>query len=339
MIPPLTATQENRYDSPPNSPPTGTPTYPTSPRKPLAEVNGEPEYKKTRGDLPLPNFGKLASSSSSTIQLAPIPTPATSGMKKFTSPTFTPPSTPVKKRTSESLGGFKNLAFTVSCTRQQQYTRTPGNIVDFTISAIPGAKGQHSQAYTISSARNLFSGYQNDQLLFKAYQQEVVLNARKNVEMFARNSLKQYGQLLAIQFPIARILNVKTIFRDGYFLVEKIPHPFEISWDENTPIVSLDEETKLRLFQVKVMFASAFDQKIAVDLSADNVRVDNQGRVVLIDFMEEDETNPFSTNPFGPLVAKCLLTFSRGNSEIEAFLDPRISDRLETDKDTSTESK
>ncbi|HEV8051778.1 MAG TPA: hypothetical protein VGP47_04725 [Parachlamydiaceae bacterium] len=219
-----------------------------------------------------------------------------------------------KKRINPNSFAYKAMDLT---TKDVFEYSTENQVNTFQIKPTVLGKGCYCEVFEIASSDfELVPGFSNEQILFKRYHKEVIEKRRENVEKFINNSLDQYNLLTKDNFPIAKIFNATTAKVDAFFLVERIPHEFKINWNKDTAIESLDEISLSCLKQVKWMFQYSFDNNIKMDLSNDNVRLNDDGKIILIDFMEENQ------GKFREVAEKHIETFARGNENIKTYLRP-----------------
>lgn len=222
------------------------------------------------------------------------------------------PDTPFKKITKprETPGVVGNILRVLDNLGSSLKTQS-GTGVYFELGKCIG-NGDHSNVYQVSGNLPIFEGYANEELLVKCYQRKLIdKNTIRQIESFVVTALTQYVELLTINFPVAKILNAATIKDDGFFVVENIPYAFNIP--DELDLDNLPEDHPMT--QVKTMFQIAFDQKIGLDLSRDNVRIKADGTVVLTDFIECSEE-------FELILFKLLKTFSQNSREIFDYLKP-----------------
>ena len=153
------------------------------------------------------------------------------------------------------------------------------------VTPIEGAKGQHSQIFAIDEGQiPLYDGVENAQLVFKTFHLErakVSDRPEREVFDFIKNSLTQYRALRNEQFPTAEIYNSETVLQDGGYIVQKVT-PLLNSERVNDPEV---HQAVLELF----LRAGNRPDSIAVDLSPGNVGFNEDGKLILFDYMEYDE--------------------------------------------------
>lgn len=238
----------------------------------------------------------------------------------FSSQVSAPHEAPSKKRPINP-GSFAYKA--LQLTKEKIFAFKCGDrTVEFQIGAELIGKGCYSEVYVIaSSTGELVPKVANDRILFKRYHKDIIERRREVVEKFVDGTLEQYNFLSeeyldGKPFPMAKIFNAQTAKRDGYFLVEKVP--FEFNDDKD---IDMKNKTTLdRLSQVKKMFQYAFDKGLkgvrSLDLTRQNVRINEEGKVVLIDYMEENQ------GKFVNLIEKHIETFAQGNEKIREYLLP-----------------
>jgi hypothetical protein len=199
------------------------------------------------------------------------------------------PPTPQKQR---KLCPFATRIMEVA--KKSEHTiQTKEGLVNFTLKAKPMGTGTYSNVYEILSEEPLFSKYRNDELVVKFFQPEVIARDNCSIEGYFDHTLKQYNELRAIGFPCAKIMNAETAKVDGFFIVKKIPNPFQIDFDPAAKIDELDEKTKNHLDQIKAGFEIAIKNNICVDYKKDNVGITYEepnnpyGEVVLFDYREK----------------------------------------------------
>ncbi len=188
----------------------------------------------------------------------------------------------------------------VSRTFNHSFQRSDGTTCNFTRSAEAFAKGKHSFVYDIKPDQEpLFPGVENQNIVFKRYQEKEVYSAGK-LRSFLTNQMTQYNALQEIKFPVAKILNKPE--DDMFFLFEKIPGELTNTWRDKTIEMletseSQEDQISLnRLTQIQTMFKIARANLLDLDLKIDNVRITLDNRVILIDLMEQpDNPNDLSS--------------------------------------------
>lgn len=241
------------------------------------------------------------------------------------------PATPKKTPIQRKLSPFAKKALEVSATDTLIFQTHNDASIKFQRGEQIG-KGDYCEVFEVTASEKLFENYENNEILIKCYKKELIVKDNSRIIEYLTNSLTQYKQLKSLEYPITKILNVETAEKDAFILVEKVPKEFSIDWQKNTPIALLSETTQNYLNQIKQMFQIAFDQKLYLDLSASNVRINNSEQVVLIDFMEEKGSKKWD-NPFQIVLNKHLKSFAQGNDEIYEYLIPNgaihpITDQL-----------
>jgi len=241
----------------------------------------------------------------------------------------TPPPAPTKgkrppKREYDALQAA-NTTITSPYVResnQLQYVNCNGQQVNFTISAIAGARGHFNQLFSISNCdEQLVPGIDNNQVLLKKYHETGRATAGRCYDRFIDNALRQYDQLkdLGDAFPVAVTYNRNTAKQDGFFLVEYIPYNLP-SFAHFRAVDEMDGYTKSIFDQIKNMFAQAQENSLPIDLRHDNLMV-KDGKVILVDLMESHE------DAWCMLVDRNLNSFvgDDRSSPMRAYLDPRVS--------------
>ena len=105
------------------------------------------------------------------------------------------------------------------------------------------------------------------------------------------NVLEQYDQMIDHHIPVMQIYNYDNAKMGcGYFLVEKVPHPFHISWDNGAKISELSHDQLQLLDEVRHLFESTYNAHIHADLQPYNLRRRDDGVLVFID-LREDKPN------------------------------------------------
>lgn len=85
-------------------------------------------------------------------------------------------------------------------------------------------------------------------------------------------------------------------------------------------VINLQKENH-PLYQLKEMFRLAYKEGIAIDLKQDNVRIQEDGKVILCDLYYDPEDE--DENPFHCMVTQKLDTFAKEGSLVWKYLDPR----------------
>lgn len=90
------------------------------------------------------------------------------------------------------------------------------------------------------------------------------------------HSLQSYDTVVSLGLPVAELVNKATAESDGFFVQNKIPHP-------------IDVKNSAHIENVSKFFTASVQQKVPMDLHPENLRANQDGTVVLIDFIEEPE--------------------------------------------------
>lgn len=131
------------------------------------------------------------------------------------------------------------------------------------------ARGSYSAVYEIDETPNL---------VLKAYHGNIQTGFAQPILLkFIKNSLKNYGDIIALGLPVAELINSKTAENDGFFLQKKIPCAMDIKNPEQVQ-------------QAQKFFSLSVEKSVAMDLQPQNLRVTHENQVVLIDFIEEKDS-------------------------------------------------
>ncbi len=128
--------------------------------------------------------------------------------------------------------------------------------------------GSYCRVYRIDELPNLVIKAHHGNTGYKFSTQS--LNALLN------HALTNYRNIVARDLPVAKLLNEKTALEEGFFLQLKIPYEIDIF-------------NLKHIEQVALFFTSSVVDDIMMDLQPQNLRVTEEGTVVLIDFVEEEE--------------------------------------------------
>jgi hypothetical protein len=179
-------------------------------------------------------------------------------------------------------------------------------------------KGDFSEVFDIASDSFILH-----KIVFKRFKKEVLSRYKDQTLNLLKHSLDQYHILLKHDFPVAPILNVATAIEDGYVLMEKIPNDFpQIYWNIGTPVSALSDETKSYLKQVKNMFQQAFDLKIQADIYPRNLKMTQNGNILLVDLKESTDIDSIDENPLQIELGSQLRAFANNNPHIYNYLLP-----------------
>lgn len=140
---------------------------------------------------------------------------------------------------------------------------------------IPFADGTFVRAYGVLASEKIHQESENENLLVKLYHGQKTKFGEKALQKYMKISLENYDKAIALELPHAKIYNRETALNDKFYLVEKIPN--EIDWQDGNHIT-----------QVISIFETVFKKQYPGDLSYANLRVTNEGTVVLIDFSEKN---------------------------------------------------
>lgn len=184
--------------------------------------------------------------------------------------------------------------------------------------------GQFNIFATICPGQDqLFDGIDNCNIALKTFRDHCIMvraGSDKLQNEASRNVLEQYNQLRAANIPVSEIYNREEASNGcGFFLVENVPHPFEI-WDLGTPLKSvLEDDSFLLLEQLQDIFYSAYDANIIPDLKPNNLRIREDGVLTIIDLRE----NAIKPKLKDSMFKQMLKTFNcKEGDEIYNFLNP-----------------
>lgn len=197
---------------------------------------------------------------------------------------------------------------------------------EFRILSIAGAKGEHSQVYTISGLTQFIPGVENAKIIVKLFQERVIENEGSHgIKRFMRTLLTQY-QEIKDHLPVTKIYNSETALTDGFLIAEKVT-PFRVQWDKETSVADLQALHQLRLNEFKkfIDFASTQVTNIPLDLHRNNFGINSRDELVLLDFMEheEDDTPDNLAIPgyaFSLIKNNRIASLANGNPHVERFL-------------------
>ncbi len=263
----------------------------SSPHTPLAE-------RVTQGGFPSVEFFV------GTSKPLPIPLPNFVDMSSGISSQKCPPATPGYSQKRFKPNVFSNAAVLIA----------KGQISNFKTSY-----------FTYGSFFNVYKVETNEQILVKAYVQKLLV---KRLPIYAQNSLDQY-QRIKDSLNVTRILNNSLV--EGYFVVEKARSQINYSlWDNECAIEEQSPEAKRLLDQLKVFFEYALKNNEPLDLKPENLMMDRDGKVILVDFMEEitpgldgdlvDDDGDDVKWEYLTGIKKAAIKFAQGNDHILTFL-------------------
>lgn len=192
----------------------------------------------------------------------------------------------------------------------------PVNGVNATLNKF--AKGSLMQAYTLQAESQIYPNFDNDQLIVKLpfidrNTPVKKLPSRLQCAIESYRKMQAHGGI-----PTATLVNLDTAGTDNFFVVEKIPHP-------------VDMTNPSHLEQIKALFQVYFKDKLLLDLSFDNVRVkkvrdDVTGEetdvVYVIDYIEKEIDFVQEKVSLGRFVINNLESFCRNHQRNIQGLDP-----------------
>lgn len=135
--------------------------------------------------------------------------------------------------------------------------------------------GDFMEVFSITADVPIWRGIDNQNLVLKMYGVKSSFKEER-LDSFLSSSMNSYLMLRGLlEGKIATIYNFASAKEDHYVLQEKIPHE-----------ISVEAENQVQ--QVREFFITSLTHKVALDLKPDNLRVREDGTVVLIDFVEDD---------------------------------------------------
>lgn len=193
----------------------------------------------------------------------------------------------------------------------------------FKVKAVEGAKGDFVQLYSIIG--QLYSVKTRTELVIKAFHDTRIEESRPMLNKYIGTALKQYQDLIKLNVRIAEIFNQPA--KDGYYLMEYVPHPFVLKlkcpsenleldlnyWRKNGKLSDLDPLSLQQLEQVRQTMNIAVQNNIPMDLKPDNWRVRENGDACLVDLMEEDDAVLL------PCLNQALRRWCNGNIDLFYF--------------------
>jgi hypothetical protein len=296
-----------------------------SPLRNLAGGEGEGEEDLLAGKMPLagPSLEASAASLGSAAFAAPAGFDYALGIYpgRIKQSVAAAPKSVVKRRDGALLSPMNKTI--MSILENGKIKNQTGE--DFRIVAIAGAAGQHSQVYNLVGATQFIPGIDNNDLIVKIFQEDVIHASGSGTTRFLETSLRQYNELRVAGQPIVRFYNADTAPSDGFLIVEKVI-PFRMPWDASTSLEDLRAHHRARLAELRAFFdfAKTHNSKIPMDLNHGNFGVNVAGQLVLLDFMEHEEDDWEVKAPgdaFKFIKANCLKSVSKDNLIVAAYLD------------------
>lgn len=235
-----------------------------------------------------------------------IHAPSSPFKKKLSVSILSVPPAPVALRNPEEIARVDAFKTILSSLEKGELGR--GDEV-LEVSAIAKGKGNFCQAYHIVGKPNV---------IVKAFHDTCIKKYPKNLDSYLRSSYGQYRLLKERNFPVVEIFN--NIMADRYYLEEFVPGMInKAAWEHGRSIDDLGPSILALLTQIKKIFARAWQEKIHLDLNAGNLRVRDNGEVVLIDFREDIDDSDLIID------MKCdLQEWAGGNPNIYEFLNPGL---------------
>lgn len=136
-------------------------------------------------------------------------------------------------------------------------------------------QGSYMRVYTIRAENQVVKGVSNDALVIKIYHGVKNSGFDESVNRaYLQNSMRNYFEAIAKGLAVAPIYNCQTVSADLFILQEKIPH-------------EIDVNNAHQLEQVRKFFQISLMHGLILDLLDTNLRMREDGTVILIDFVEE----------------------------------------------------
>ncbi len=176
------------------------------------------------------------------------------------------PPTPVKRRTSAAMTQRNKLY----CEARERVLK--------------------DELISLSSRGHYKDVFRQGPHVIKVYKPECTLT--ENLQVLTRNALEQREECEAAKIPCAKLDNDP--LEEGYFKEEYVPFsiqeklPFITGNQEQPFTTEQKEQIEPYVESIANIFVQAAQKDMALDLQPDNLRVREDGAVVLIDFREEE---------------------------------------------------
>ena len=193
------------------------------------------------------------------------------GDQSYCSPPPAPQKKSIKRTEAKAQGLFEQVHTTLHNTHLFTHEKRA-----FTVREM--ARGTYSAVYEIVAPENsILYTVPTSELVVKAYHGIKTGFDANTLRGYLEHSLKNYAQVLSLELPVAKILNVTTAQETGFIIQEKIPHEIDVT------------NTTHRIQAQKFITASV-ENNIRMDLQPQNLKVKKDNTVVLIDFVEDEES-------------------------------------------------
>ncbi len=195
------------------------------------------------------------------------------------------------------------------------------NSTEYLVAPVRGIRGQNSQIFQITSRSPFLEGLSNNQIYIKVFLEEHLEKSPLWIagkDGYLASTLEQYEELESSNLPHVPIYNVATAKTDGYLIVKKL-NPFQIPWSADTSLDSLSATHRSYLDQIKsfVEYGVKSASCIPLDLNKGNFGIDEEGKLLLLDYMEVKEDEPYA---FELIKNICLDSLSMQSPSIRAYL-------------------
>ncbi len=196
------------------------------------------------------------------------------GKKALVSPVFNnwgatevtglPPPTPMKKKSVAPVPATVPPVPATKLFQHHQEMLSTGKFqIEMNVTKIDS--GSYVSVYEISN----FPG-----VVLKAFHGQNMRFNDERMTKFLVQMGKNYTDVALLGLPVAKVLNVNELVEQKYILQERIPH-------------RIDRSNQLQMLQVQKFLTASVKHNVMMDLQPQNLRVKEDGTVVLIDFVEE----------------------------------------------------
>jgi hypothetical protein len=181
-----------------------------------------------------------------------------------------PPPTPRKKQASALPNAFNALYLKA---KDKSSMTIHGKEVELSLLS---EKGTYMVVYSLKAEQRILPSVDNEDLVVKIYNEKQSACRPQFLESLMGNSIANYYAAKDSGLKVATLYNVESAPDDHFFLQERIPHQIDVTNEEH-------------MKQVQHFFLTSLKNRIILDLLPPNLRVNKEGSVVLIDFVEEPD--------------------------------------------------
>jgi hypothetical protein len=187
--------------------------------------------------------------------------------------------------------------------------------------------GNFNNAYIITNKTSIFiDGLENSKIVIKCFKNLQIETNAHLLGKYILHQLTQYHCLQSTELPHTPILNnpIKDHYIVTLFIPNEIPNAFFENLQNNNEAEyeDLDNQSKNILSQLKNFVTYAINNNIALNLRPNNFRLDENYKVYLVDFKENDDDD----DGVIPYVKCALKKWCAGNYKIYCFLTSDIKD-------------